>query len=249
MVANGLRRDHAVLDVGRAGTCPRRRRARARASSASGRWCRTRRSRRAPRSRRRTRAARGSSIIVPIEDRRASRLGALELLGHDLLDELAHAAQLLGEADERDHDLRPRGSPPRAARPRARRARSRAPASRRSPGAAAPRRQPRVPSIGFCSCSALTRAEQPLGVAQRPRLAAGAQALDRERRVDRDGRNSCSGGSSSRIVTGRPVHGARRSPRSRACCIGRMRSRAPHSRRPRRRRGSSRARPAGAPRP
>ena len=62
-----------------------------------------------------------------------------------------------------------------------------------------PRRHPRVPSIGFASRHALGGGEE---------RAAGVVELALARRVtsssSMSGRNSCSGGSSSRTVTGRP---------------------------------------------
>jgi hypothetical protein len=66
-----------------------------------------------------------------------------------------------------------------------------------------PRRQPRWPSIGLNSCRLLTlvraRARRPTLSSASPRLDLWASSLC--------GRNSCSGGSSRRMVTGRPFHG------------------------------------------
>ena len=186
------------------GTCPRRRRARSRARlrqvvRAEGeevgvlgdlvrRGCR--------------RAAARSSCR-----RGTRRLGASSLAV--AIGQLAQPAQLLGEADERVHDLDERRlAGPLLRRPR-RRARSPAPASRRSPGRCSPSRQPRVPSIGFASLQRADARAHAL-VASPPRAAAGTRAAA--------GR---AGGSSP---AGRPS--PRRSPRSRpagAAAAGRAR--------------------------
>ena len=71
-----------------------------------------------------------------------------------------------------------------------------------SPGTAIPRRTPRSPSIGFCSCSRRTEvSSSSFSVVTSPRSRATATSTESS---VRSGRNSCSGGSSSRIVTGRP---------------------------------------------
>ena len=120
--------------------------------------------------------------------------------------------ELVGDADQRDHDLGHAASPPGrphvAARPRG----SPAPASRGSRGRVMPSRQPRWPSIGLASASfdpREQRLERSRGRARRRRAAAlHLQAWSVR------GRNSCSGGSSSRIVTGSPLI-AVKIPRSR----------------------------------
>ena len=65
-----------------------------------------------------------------------------------------------------------------------------------------PSRQPRVPSIGFASCSS----------PMRRRIASEVASSSA-------GRNSCRGGSSSRIVTGKPAI-ASKMPSKSDCCIG-----------------------------
>ena len=67
-------------------------------------------------------------------DHRAAEVLDLALLRDRAHGQLAQPAQLLGEADERMHDLDERRLPGPLAHGDARRARSRAPASRRSPG-------------------------------------------------------------------------------------------------------------------
>ena len=76
-----------------------------------------------------------------------------------------------------------------------------------------PSRTPRRPSIGFCSCSLRTAASSfwSFSVASSP-----ASAILTDRSV-RSGRNSCSGGSISRIVTGRPSMASRISTKSPRC--------------------------------
>ena len=123
-------------------------------------------------------------------DHRAAAVLDRGLLGRDALGQLAQEpAQLLAEADERMHDLDERRLAgallDRARRP----GRSRAPASRRSPATAG--------RAGSRACRA----------SGSPRAAArSAGASSSEVASSSDGRNSCSGGSSSRIVTGKPGH-------------------------------------------
>ena len=76
-----------------------------------------------------------------------------------------------------------------------------------------PRRQPRWPSIGLDSCSMAARwRDRRRRRCRRPRR-------PRRSRPSVCGRNSCSGGSSSRIVTGRPVMMRKISTKS-SRCIG-----------------------------
>ena len=141
--------------------------------------------------------ARGSSIIVP-----TGCVDARRLLGPHSLGQLAQPAQLFGEADERVHDLDERRVAGPLARRRGPRARSRAPASRRSPGTGA--------RAGSRACRA----------SGSPRAARGsAPASARRSPRPRGGRNSCSGGSSRRIVTGRPAIASKISSKS-ACWNG-----------------------------
>ena len=158
-------------------------------------------------------AARGTSIIVPIVARDVDALG-LGDLGEHPLGLLADRLQLLHGADQRDHDLRARvaagllalggrlGDRPHLhgeqpgddeAEPHAAQAEHRvllvhAPAR--------PRSSRSVPS----SCS--------------PRASATATRTDSS---VRSGRNSCSGGSSSRTVTGRPSIASKISTKSCFC--------------------------------
>ena len=76
-----------------------------------------------------------------------------------------------------------------------------APASRRARDCRIPRRTPRVPSIGLSSCSASTR--------MRSGEPAGSSSGS--------GRNSLSGGSSSRTHTGRPAMAIRIASKSLSC--------------------------------
>ena len=79
-----------------------------------------------------------------------------------------------------------------------------------------PSRTPRRPSIGFCSCSRCTAASSRVRPWRRrsPRSSASATSTDSS---VRSGRNSCSGGSSSRIVTGSPSIASRISTKSSRC--------------------------------
>ena len=88
-------------------------------------------------------------------------------------------------------------------------------------GKVMPRRHPRNPSMGFCSCSSSTRASS-----VRSSLSLGERGLVSSRRVistsrsSRLGRNSCSGGSSRRMVTGSDSMALKRPAKS-ARCMGR----------------------------
>ena len=106
------------------------------------------------------------------------------------------------------------------------------------PGLTTPRRTPRVPIIGLCSAQSSAAFSSLPSRVDSPAVA----CLIFNSSID--GRNSCSGGSSRRIVTGRPSIASRISSKSicctrpssasAACFVGR-----------RCRPGSSRARPAG----
>ena len=97
-----------------------------------------------------------------------------------------------------------------------------------------PSRQPRWPSIGLNSCSASIFAPRP------PRRRCRAPRATSRISSSPWGRNSCSGGSSRRIVTGRPVHRAEDPDEVAALHRQELRERA-LARGARRRRGSSRA--------
>ena len=75
---------------------------------------------------------------------------------------------------------------------------------RKSPGTTSPSRTPRMPSIGFCSCVPLHLLEQLVGLLVRLAERLGDGDLDRQ--LGRSGRNSCSGGSSSRTDDRQAVH-------------------------------------------
>ena len=152
------------------------------------------------------------------------------------LGQRAQPPQLLGEADQRVHDLDLRGRRATAgARPR----RSRAPASRRSRGAgaqpAAARAEHRVLLVQRL---APAPSSAPAGRSSPAASPARAAARSRPSGRRRSGRNSCSGGSSSRMVTGSPAI-ASKMPSKSACWNGSSRP-APRAARPRRRPGSSR---------
>ena len=100
-----------------------------------------------------------------------------------------------------------------------------------------PRRTPRRPSIGFSSCSRCTASSSSESVSCcLPMASATATLTDSS---VKSGRNSCSGGSSSRTVTGSPSMASKISMKS-ARCSGSSSSRRPA--RPRRPRpGSSRS--------
>ncbi len=80
------------------------------------------------------------------------------------------------------------------------------------PGTARPRRTPRRPSIGFCSCMRST-------ARRRSRSCGSGLAAEARRTASsvRSGRNSWSGGSSSRIVTGSPSIAVRMPMKSSRC--------------------------------
>ena len=87
-------------------------------------------------------------------------------------------------------------------------------------------RQPRVPSIGLSSCSFFTWASSARSLASSawsPPVSSSRCTFSAWSRWL--GRNSCSGGSSSRTVTGRPFM-AVKMPSKSFCCIGRISSRA-----------------------
>ena len=98
-----------------------------------------------------------------------------------------------------------------------------------------PSRQPRWPSIGLTSCS-LCGARLDLGDVDAEVLGHLLHARHRS-----CGRNSCSGGSSRRMVTGRPSMISKSSTKS-SRCIGRILASALRAALRRRRPGSSRAR-------
>ena len=75
---------------------------------------------------------------------------------------------------------------------------------------------PRVPSIGFVSCSECTRSSVLLELLEVVASARCARARPRCATSSTPGRNSCSGGSSRRIVTGRPAISSKRP--SKSCC-------------------------------
>ena len=159
-------------------------------------------------------AARGTSIIVPISV--TSTPLSADHLGDDLLGLGADRLQLLHGADQRDHDLRLRV----AARPSG--AATAASAIARTcmanrPGMTRPSRTPRRPSIGFCSCIRRTAASSAGRPRRRPRRAPRRRATLHRRARSSGGRNSCSGGSISRTVTGRPSIAAKISTKSSRC--------------------------------
>ena len=84
------------------------------------------------------------------------------------------------------------------------------------PGCRSASRQPRVPSIGFCSESWRTRSASR---SRRVRSGPGSVSASSTASAVRSGRNSCSGGSSRRTVTGRPAMAAKIASKS-DCCIG-----------------------------
>ena len=130
-------------------------------------------------------------------------------------------------------------------------------------GIISPRRQPRRPSIGFCSCIDLMVARSSLSSS----LAASPAFVTLTSCSSRFGRNSWSGGSIRRMTTGRPLIAARMPSKSPcwstsslaiaasnvATALGLVGRRAPRRRRPwpwrgspRWRRGSRRGRSPGA---
>ena len=146
-------------------------------------------------------AARGSSIIVPIvaSSSTPSRAASSASTAGGLL---GHQAQLAHGADQRDHDLRA-ARRARAGGPRRRPGRSPGPACRTAPG----RRCPAAPRAARASGSPRAAGAPPRAASRPCRWARRGRAA-RATRTDssvRSGRNSCSGGSSSRIVTGLPA--------------------------------------------
>jgi len=87
-----------------------------------------------------------------------------------------------------------------------------------NPGVNNPNRTPRNPNIGFASCNRCTAVSNFTSVStsapEVDRSAANATFTDR---VVRSGRNSCNGGSSNLIVTGRPSISCRISTKSFRC--------------------------------
>ena len=151
------------------------------------------------------RAARGTSIIVPT---RMPRCCPPSSLDHGL-GQRRSRAQLLGEADQRAHDLDASSIHRRGPR-----GRSPAPASRRSRDAGSPAGSRGCPASGWPRAAPRRGRRSALGGDLRLGARRPHRSISSSRSV-RSGRNSCSGGSSSRIVTGRPVHRARGCPRSR----------------------------------
>ena len=83
------------------------------------------------------------------------------------------------------------------------------------PGTTSPRRTPRSPSIGFCSCSECTACMSRRSFSFfSPRASASATRTDSS---VMSGRNSCSGGSSRRIVVGSPSIAVRICRKSHRC--------------------------------
>ena len=161
--------------------------------------------------------ARGSSIIVPTRKPSPCAQPSSARRRASTSSRAARSSRLVG--DERDHDLeRRRAAGARVHRAR-RRGRSRAPASRRSRDARARAGTPRVPSIGLPSSSARMRSSSCSSSAQLRRRPSGAPRSTRSTSSTRSGRNSCSGGSSSRIVTGSPAIASNRPSKS-ACWSG-----------------------------
>ena len=168
-------------------------------------------------------APRGTSIIVPNvystfapARRSTSRASASSSAARTL--ELVHVA------DERDHDLRRSAGRPRAA-PRSRRSATARVCIFTKSGNMSPSRQPRSPSIGFCSCSARSRR----AAAAPRRLAPCRSASVRPTFAScssRFGRNSCSGGSRSLIMTGKPSIASNRPSKSLALLHVRQQARA-----------------------
>ena len=148
-----------------------------------------------------------------------------------------------------------RGSPPALLRSAAASAIARTCIANR-PGMTRPSRTPRRPSIGFCSCSRCTACSSRRSFSSRPRRAPRRRATRTDSSV-RSGRNSCSGGSSSRTVTGRPSIASkmldevlalqrqqrRRAPRSRSSSVSARISRSTAARRSPRNMCSVRHRP------
>ena len=144
--------------------------------------------------------ARGSSIIVPTRYSISPSSAAVAIVSS------RSRRSSSREADERVHDLDERRvAGPLLAR-RARRGRSRAPASRRSPGTSA--------RAGSRACRASGSPRWSARI--RSRICSSVASSS-------GGRNSCSGGSSRRIVTGRPAI-ASKIPSKSACWSGRSRS-------------------------
>ncbi len=89
--------------------------------------------------------------------------------------------------------------------------------SRNSPGTTSPSRTPRMPSIGFCSwCRCTSLSSSAALWSGSPTASATATLTDSS---VRSGRNSCSGGSSSRTTTGSPSI-APKMPRKSSRCSG-----------------------------
>ena len=97
-----------------------------------------------------------------------------------------------------------RGSPPRGRTAQAAAHDRRAPASRRSRGTAGPGGSRACRASGSARAAGWTRLEQPLGARAAPGSARARSRSTASACRSASGRNSCSGGSSSRIVTGSP---------------------------------------------
>ena len=155
-------------------------------------------------------AARGTSIIVPISVCTLVPVSAATSASTRSVSSRATSSSCT--APTSGIMISGCGSPPAATRSAAACAIARTCIAYR-PGTTSPSRTPRRPSIGFSSCSRRTASSslRSLSVASSP-----ASAILTVSSV-RSGRNSCSGGSSSLMVTGLPSMAARISTKSPRC--------------------------------
>src|SRR5215204_1050238 len=143
--------------------------------------------------------ARGSSIIVPIGNDNSTP--ASSATSATVVAAMSRIASSSWTAATSGTMISGWGSSPRLRSEAAASAIART-CSEKSPGTTRPRRTPRRPSIGFCSCSRWTSASSVVAsLSGAPVASATATWTDSS---VKSGRNSCSGGSSSRIVTGTP---------------------------------------------
>ena len=178
---------------------PARRRARCRRWSGSGRWCRRKRNRHGGRCRRR--AARRAAVRSWCRRRTLTPRSAQNALAFDDgIDLVAHPRHLARRGDERHHDLERHGlGPPAAAGfPEAGDKGADLHLEDFGIGDGEPHSRD-GPSIGLISARRSSRSRS-------ARTSSPSEAAVSSISSSVRGRNSCSGGSNSRTVTGRPGH-------------------------------------------
>ena len=157
-------------------------------------------------------AARGSSIIVPTRWSRCTECVTRASWAASSISTRI-AAQLLDRADERDHDLRP-GVAARARRPMAAASRMARDCISNRPGIAMPEADAPQAEHRVLLVQPVARPEQQGESRSACSPVASASMATLTDRSVRSGRNSCSGGSSRRTVTGSPSIASKSSTKS-----------------------------------